>query len=207
MRTYRQMNLLPPGGFHFFTVPETETYFEDRQLDRLVRTVGEHYTANGLPVPEKLRDTIMDYVCQNVPESFCKGDPVPGGKQRRFVTLAQLRDFTRVAAGVGVNAVRQIPEASFVSLDEAEERAKICAECPFNSQGTCTSCNGLKAFVKRLLGTQPETTRDKVLGTCDQCGCLLQVKVHISKDILQRTGSYNYPAACWMRQVSERTPQ
>jgi hypothetical protein len=199
VRTYRQHNLVPPGGRHFYTVPETDTYFEDVQLDRLTRKVQEHYAANGLEAPGNLEQIIEDHVCRNVPSSFCTGEPDAGAKQRKFLTLSQLRDFTRVAAGVGVNMVRMVPDASFVSPQHAEERAKICSECPFNSQGTCTSCNGLAAFVRRLVGTTRTTTRDKVLGTCEHCGCLLQVKVHIARDILLRTGRHDYPNHCWVR--------
>ncbi len=51
MMSYRQKNLVPPGGKSFYTVPETGFYFEGHIMDNLIRDIIIHLNANDSPYP------------------------------------------------------------------------------------------------------------------------------------------------------------
>ena len=199
MRRYREKNLSPPGGKSFYTVPETGAYFEHVFLPTLIEIVAQHYRVNELEVPDDLDSRIENYVCNNVPETFCTGEQ--HGKRKYLITASKVRDFTRIMLGIGRNQLLGRSEFSFVDHKEAERRAKICETCEFNSTNMCTTCTGLAGFVSGIIGKERKTSRDKVLHVCEHCGCLLRAKIHVSKDILRHTTDPNapYPDHCWMK--------
>ena len=203
MRTFRHKNIVPPGGFFFFHVENTDAYFEDKQFDRLLQRLRAHFKANDLAVPKNLEEEVVNYICLNVPESFCVGPK--DYRQAKFYSLSQLRDYTKIVAGIGLSAVRGVREESFVSQEEADSRAEICETCPLNNRRLCSTCNGLLGFSQLLIGRSRKTSRDLVLGTCEKCGCLLRVKVHLEKALLRKTTQHNYPEHCWLSPVKENS--
>lgn len=71
-----------------------------------------------------------------------------------------------------------------VPIALANERAKICVDCPFNATGdlwqrlTSMAVRQLKGLIELKRRMRLETNYDKQLKTCIACDCLLELKVH-----------------------------
>lgn len=169
---------------------------EHRFFDNLVHNVRLHLSANDLPIPTGLEGIIEDYICCNVPKSFCIGEAPE--HQARYFSLSKIRDFTKIMAGIGISAARGVAESKLVDQTEADRRGGICQSCPLNNQKRCTVCTGLAAFAKTLLGGRRTTSYDGVLGTCAKCGCLTSVKIWIQLKVLRNTTQHQYPEHCWL---------
>jgi hypothetical protein len=169
--------------------------FEHRFFDNLVHNVRLHLSSNDLHVPLELESIIEDYICCNVPQSFCVGEAPQ--HQARYFSLSKIRDFTKIMAGIGISAARGVNEQSLVDQQEAERRGAICQSCPLNDRKRCTVCTGLAAFAKTLMGKRT-TSYDGVLGTCAKCGCLTSVKIWIQLKVLRNTTQHQYPEHCWL---------
>lgn len=197
---FARRNVVPPGGIYFFEVPETKQYFSHPQFSHLEILVREHYYNNNITLPEGLPALMEDYMCRHLPESFCLG--CTEGELRRAKTLTYwvVADNTfRVLPRPGVDEVFATPE-------EAERRASICAACPNNLSGICSSCSGLKLrFAAQMRGLS--TTHDRFLGVCAVDGCLLAAKVFsplaLASRVMNRERTYNYEGIkanpeCWV---------
>ena len=196
MLRLRYKSSSPPGGLYFYEVPETGAYFERPVFDQLVFLIRDHYTANSIAIPENLAALIENFMCLRMPASVCTGTMEPDAKVFRAVTVPQIRDYTRLLFEKATN-----PGTFFVSPEEAERRAGICANCPLNAKAICTTCNGLKKYAAKFLANR-KTSWDTQLGVCALCGCMLQAKVHVSKEALALTQDHDYPPNCWLRKGS-----
>jgi len=191
MLSFRTKNAIPPGGLFFFKVEETDQYFEHPSEEILLRDIRSHYAANGFEVPENLQEVVRDYICRHAPESFCRGhSSLP---RALILSPLKIREFTRIL----YRKVKNLNE-DLCSLEEAEARARICGGCDMNLKHYCTTCNGLGAFRKILIGNR-KTPRDWDLGVCGACSCLLGVKIHMSKKVLEGARDFGYPDHCWMK--------
>lgn len=183
---------VPPGGAWFYTIPETQAKFEDRMsLFGLIQKVSEHYRANNLPVPEDLRLKIEQFICENTPSGVCTGG---SGNYRKL-------DFFSILTATELLIKRRITkaEAFYVTKEEADHRASICANCPLNLRHMCTTCNGLRETFKKLVASRT-TSYDSKLGVCEACGCGLSAKVHISNKYLPpmpEDTKDKVPDYCW----------
>jgi len=197
MRRFKLPNVVPPGQRYFFHVEETDTRFEHPVLETLLEELRRHYVANNLPLPMKLREEVVDYICRHVPEKFCVG--TSDKPSARVVTPQRIRSFTETVSGV--KTARRRGQDPFVPPAESERRATICSGCRFNDMSVCKTCDGLKGFARKLLGLNKKTSRDEGLGVCYYCGCMVSVKVHIKREILDKSQrSVEYPAHCWLKQ-------
>lgn len=183
---------VPPSGRWFYRVPETGLWIESvESMEALLALVSKHYADNSLPLPENLRARVIEYICCNSPEGFCDGMP---GKKR--LSYFEIENFTRVL----FNRLKSTKEAFFVPQEEADRRAQICATCPMNHLGICTTCNGLKQVAARLVQHRG-VKKDERLGVCAVCGCVLHAKVHIRLNQLPAAEKSHpdLPEHCWVR--------
>lgn len=202
-----------PPGLWRYRVPETGIWVKDfYAYNDLEAEVLRHYKANGKGAPSGLRQSIIDQMCQQLPEGWCHDG-------NRWLAIGQrfAAEFQRVLTGTTtlvdwwINAGRQR-----VSQEEADRRAEICSTCIFNQlpQG-CTACNGkaLRDLANQIVGGSA-TAFDSTLQACQICGCELRAKVWLPLDVLQRhipaaqlaqfpppNGAYK---GCWLR--DEVTP-
>ena len=187
-------NRVPPGGAWFYTVPETGVLIQDRMgLRNLELKIRDHYSANGLKVPDNLSELVEVFICKNVPEGFCEGD-LPGVKPKRL-------DFFSVLGATELLFKRVISrdEKFYVPLAEASKRALICSTCPMNLLHMCTTCNGLRSTFQKLVSNRT-TSYDSRIGVCAACGCGLTAKIHISKQFLPampESARAEVPENCW----------
>lgn len=192
MLKFRMQNQVPPGNVYFYHVEETDTDLEHPTFQVLLLNLRSHYAANGLTYPENMQELVEDYMCHMLPESFCRGTSTR--PRAKVISRQQIRDFTKAL----LNAARYKGSA-YVDQAEADKRAAICVQCKYNTSSMCTTCDGLKAFAKTLLGGGRETRLDQYLKICYFCGCLLRVKVHMSDLGLSGLSKQDYPEWCWLR--------
>lgn len=180
---------VPPGGMYFYTIPETGSKFTSPTPTGLLDMIRAHYRANNLPVPENIDALIADHICKRVPKGFCEGEP-----ESKFLSVGDIREGTRLL----IQKARLGSPGFLVTQAEAERRAAICSACPLNLHGVCTSCtSGLKNLARMLIANKT-TSRDDLLDTCAECGCMLKAKVHVSIEGLAVTQKHAYPSNCWL---------
>lgn len=197
---------VPPGGKYFFEVAALRDYgialpdgvtakFEFPSMDGLLHQVKKYLRSNNIPVPENLTLLVTDYICRSVPLGFCYGESELG--RVRFISSSQIAEGTKL-----IWQKARMPKGEFyVTQEEAERRAKICADCPMNLHGICTSCtSSLSDTLSRLIANR-STPYDDFLDTCALCACGLRAKVHVSLKALAQTQKWAYAKAnpkCWM---------
>lgn len=76
----------------------------------------------------------------------------------------------------------------FTTLAEANERASICINCPFNQPLTGKIAKVADAVILRKVDGR-KTLHDRELKNCGACSCPLRLAVHLSDEILRHTKS------------------
>ena len=140
---------------------------------------------NRLPVGNPLKD-VLDFVCTKHPH-FCNGDqPQLKGANPSLAgrIAAWMAQVYRDARGV-------IIEQSFVTEEEANRRADVCRNCPYNEDWLGTGCASCLGAAKKL-GYTFRAGRHVVNGD-DLKGCSI-------------LGQEN-PTAVWMKAPPVPTPQ
>lgn len=180
---FRNPNVVPPGGYYFYTVPETGVELRHAHMLSLVLEIQAHYRANRLPPPEgRLEEKIQEQMCAMLPDGFCT-QPNP-----------RLPFYEKVLSATQAFAV--FLRAGPVSPALAYRRAEICTRCPKNVPLGCGYlCRGLSAMVTGMLGRGRKTKWDPSLWLCQVCGCVLRAKVHVP---LHGIRSADYPEHCWV---------
>jgi hypothetical protein len=204
MRKRRQPNTLPPGGINFYVVEETNTRFENRVFDYLVEEVKTHMRSNEIVIPDNLPEVIEDFICRNVPENYCKGTYEEGKEQKRMFSTASIRNFTDALVNFSIARLKGQPV--HVDQKEANRRAQICLNCPLNDKAACSTCNQLEGIIRKAVGAHRKTKLDNDLGVCTVCGCMLRVKLHLSKYVLKlkrKKDMNQYPDHCWLKKDLE----
>ena len=91
---------------------------------------------------------------------------------------------------------RRMKNKGLVELAEAQRRADICSACPQRSAvvgcGVCV--NALKLFIKPPFALAPVPPK-----ACGACGCVLNLKVWVPREVLGSADEFDYAPECWMR--------
>ncbi len=92
---------------------------------------------------------------------------------------------------------RRMKNKGLVDPLEAQRRADICSACPMKTTvvgcGACVSA--LKLFIRppsQLLPPPPKA--------CSACGCVLNLKVWVPREVLGPAEEFEYDSVCWMRE-------
>lgn len=101
-----------------------------------------------------------------------------------------------------------------VPAKQAEERAKVCADCPLNTQGDWTSfftvpvSEAIRRAMDQRRGWNLSTPLDDKLKVCSACYCPLPLKVHMGIErILSRIHPDILPTLdpkCWILAEKEK---
>lgn len=181
-----------PPGMWAYTQPESGEIFRHFSMDALLSQVARHRKAMGYAMPadwvEKLQDDMCEQNKGKWPERWC-GDPPPAPNGKRRATIRDIFRFLSTVESLSANGWKAVPQ------EEAERRASICAQCPHNTRISCLGCNGVAKLASNLLGKRG-TAYDDRLQSCDICGCVLKLKVHIPMESVDNTG-LEYPDFCW----------
>ena len=143
---------------------------------------------------------MIDKICLSLPPGVCIGGD--GGRQRvEVLTFKKVQDFIKAVSSVALSFARG--ETIYVSQAEADRRAYVCSECRYNSPVLCLGCHGFLAL--SLVYTRGlEVKLQKDLGACQVCGCLLNVTVWCTKEILERVDKDHlelFPDFCWRKEL------
>jgi hypothetical protein len=191
---------VPPFGYvyEFEHKGRTLTFQAPMRLG-LMGQLKEWHRTHGVEWPgdAAMWERVVAFICDRAPPGFCVGTAprVP------FLSGPRLRDATRLL----LNALGRKP---MVSRQEADRRARACANCTKNLHGICTSCAGnefLDLF-QGLLRRGASTPYDEHLDSCSVCGCLLKAKVHIPLDVLEKLQQHTYPSNCWLHGTVAHRP-
>jgi hypothetical protein len=104
---------------------------------------------------------------------------------------------SRAMASAWVTALvkRWKSEEPFVSVEEANRRAQVCANCPMHvAMSGCRSCGTVNEW---LMAVPEGLVHD--LGACGACGCHLPTKVWLAKEVIASDSrDISYPSNCWV---------
>lgn len=191
----------PPGGGWKYTQKESGKAFNLVTWKQLVSEVTKHRRANGYDLADGWMERFEKDFCEQNRLEGSKWCPLPDAAgepaQPKSMGLSDLRRF--------LNSVRKMiashGEGIFVSQDEANRRAAICAACVNNANvGGCLGCSGVRALVSKIRGSRT-TDQDSRLRQCTVCGCDNSVKVWIKTDLVDNQG-LTYPPHCWIHTES-----
>ena len=198
-------NTTPPVGWIYEETLDGEKFtFQSPMQTGLMKQLKDWYAAKKLEWPgePEMRARIEHFICQRLPKGFCHGGPdepvVP------YLSVSKIRDGTRLLMG------RLFRGKDFlVPQAEADRRAKICANCPENLRGVCSSCMSNEFFdiFGWLLRANRKTPYDAALEVCNTCGCLLTAKTHISNETLFELSKHTYPPNCWLYNTPAHIPK
>ena len=208
MKSIVDTMLIPPGGW-VYRQPESGVVIRGGSWNDLLENIKVHRISNNYPIGLKFREEIADALCREMPgggDKYCEepSDRVP--QTQRKLGVGDLKNFLRVlkkwkSQGFG-----------FVSQDEAERRASICATagpggtpCPSNQPvAGCLGCQGIVGLLTDVVGNR-QTAFDKMLSGCQVCGCALKAAVHVPLQAQQAgTEGMEFPAHCWKGQDAEQ---
>lgn len=192
----------PPLGGWVFTVPQTGARLTALSSTTLREIVRQHLTINGVAVPENYREWFEDELCRqgNMEGSICAKKPLVFPEPVRTLEWRHLESFAKAIW----NWSKGPEKFKLVDREVANERARICSECPMNIKlGIgCRGCRGLLKRVSEVLKGQT-TDYDEKLHDCAVCGCVLNLKIHCPKHVIEaseKRKNYKFPDACWRNQ-------
>ena len=185
---------------HYFRYRHTETgvwshssIYSDGQTG-CVEQYLDHRRANNLPIPDDYEAVIQNQMCESWPPEWCDRPSDQSWVPTRF----SIDDFTS-----GMKAFAGLLTAGeFTTQDEADRRARICANCPYN--GPLPGCSGCRKLASFITGTvaSKSTKFDSQLKACAVCKCAIQAMVHFPMKVLDDVSTPEkqalYPKEfCW----------
>lgn len=198
LKSYREV---PPDGYRY-TFPETGHTIKSWSITAWVDKAREHLEANNLPVPDNLQAIMEDQLCNLLPVTWCEyTDP----DRPRIDTRFSWADVEQGSKTLFEWVKQGLP---LVSQDEAERRAKICANCYANvrADGCGQSCREL---IRAIIGifVSRQTSVDFRLNACGVCKCVLKNKVHVPLEVIEKYDNPSFqamfPNFCWLRKDSD----
>jgi hypothetical protein len=182
-------NLYPSGGYFF--KDEDGVVHRAKSWEKVALKL-EDYRRRQKKNPGSPLVEVMAQACSRNP-SLCyedSGRPAPPKpptslKQRIILWLNSM-----------LNAHRKV-KLEMVTPAEADQRAQICASCPFNTPMGVKSCSTCRQAVKvlrqELIGSRK---RDGRLEGCSLLGADLTAAVHLDEPRVPRG---DLPAHCWRK--------
>jgi len=177
-----------PGGWTF--KDPTSGFVSDANIFiDLVAKVAAHRRNNNYPPLTEAE--IEDQICRSLsPASqaeFCEG----GARLPATIPWTDVMSFLKTAAAWLGSRMAQVPQA------EAERRAAICAQCPFNRglAGGCAACQTAVNILRSEV-LHASTSHDSELQACAICNCDNRATVHIPIATLE-TVPHDFSVAGW----------
>lgn len=189
------MKVVPPGGLFQFAqkLPNNQFHFFYSSLEEdLIAQVRQYRLNNNIPLGDLSNEIAM----------FQKGrqPKIPGDVRtlrERVTNWKSNRMFNKI---------------EFVSPEEAESRAEICVNCPFNQinyADDCIECHRSTARDLFAMREGKKTTNDQWLGACQITGQDNQTAVQLSPENLNHRVNFLedlkklYPK-CWLLHLNEK---
>jgi hypothetical protein len=202
---YTDKATCPPGEWRY-RHPITGLLLKHYDYRAFIKAYVNHCLANNIVLTGDWEDELISEMCiQNGWGKLCK--PVSLDKVvRRKLSLQAVLSFLNMIKSWAMQVLNG--RAAFVSQEEAERRANICAGCPNNVtlQFSCGACmGGVMKLIHGVLGDR-KTKNDYALGACLVCSCELKSAVHVPLDV-QHNGlndelknDFRQITHCWKRE-------
>jgi hypothetical protein len=180
------MGVIPAGGLFKFAqrLPNGNYYFFTDLLESgLVKQVIQYRVNNNLPVGDVAAE-VNQYLEGNKPKP-----------------LGETRSLRERVTNWKIN--RSLKPLEFVTQEQADERALICADCPFNQVKYADDCKECYSTTTRDLFAMRKgktTPSDPWLGACQITGQDNVTAVHLDDDNL------NYKVN-FIQELSEKYPK
>jgi len=195
---------VPPGGYRF-TVPETGYKIgNEHTMAGLLLRVRQHYSDNGIPLPQDYQDRIEDQMCKQLPSEWCN---YTGGSSHNPENMISADNIIKGITSLYTMAVETLKGKDvFVSQEEANQRAAICTRCYQNKNANfCMGCGAMRKvteLVAKVKGDR-KTHFDSRLQNCGVCGCRNEAIVHVKRNILlsgeKSETTEARPDWCWLK--------
>lgn len=197
MRRLKSLDVAPPD-FYVYTDPDTGWLCEGRDYYSWVSKERDHRNANNLPVPNNLGELMQQQLCKRLPPDLCTYDP----SDPEWVDVRLTWDD--VYGAVKTYREWKAQGKPFVPNEEAERRAKICANCYLNVHvaGCGGLCNEIVRLVTETKGDK-KTSVDGQLKNCGACKCVNSAQIWFPIDVLLANDSPDkqpkYAENCWKK--------
>jgi hypothetical protein len=191
----------PPGGWKYLQ-PQTRLWFngDDQGVVEMAEQIAKHRVFRKLPraTPREAMEDIHEQLCQRLGGDHCM--PNDGENWNPIK-----KDYSNNLDGEQAVAFTKtflsfIKEGGATApMTEAARRSSICKACPMNIKSTgCASCSFLQGVIN---GVIPTSMRIEGLHVCAVCGCGLQAKVLMTKEVIAAGDAGRdlvYPPNCWI---------
>ena len=141
MKSFKDPNVVPPGGGWFWTHPETKDRIRGGSAEQLIFNAREYCRTNHLPIGLGFEQNIINSVCEELPD-ICQDTEPPS-------TVDLARQFAR--------SVLKWTCSGFqcVTSEQYQERLNTCLGCDrWNGEamfglGRCgkCGCSGVKLYM------------------------------------------------------------
>jgi hypothetical protein len=159
---------------------------ESRSIARMVSQYRLHHDKHGLRLPLDWEDRIWKALVAAYPRYVKR---VPGGAQRRSVSIGSALNFIRFMA-------KRITNKSLVEPVEAHRRAAVCMACPLATH--VSGCHICKDALKLTVRPPEEVVAPEA---CSACGCYMPLKVWLPREQLGSAEAFPFHEKCWMRET------
>jgi hypothetical protein len=193
----KTLNIGPPGGF---TYRQKESGFSMTGItfQALVKKVAQHRTNDNYPMIGEGYLTLSAEVEAQICERLSPIDQVAlcdnNFRPVTSIHWTQVITFLKTLVAWFTTGFVLVPQ------EEAERRAAICINCPYNVG--LSGCGGCKTAVSVMRASllKATTSQDAGLQACGVCGCDNPTQVHVPLEVL-RAGKVDlpYPTWCWKK--------
>ncbi len=196
----KEFDVTPPGGFDV-SIQETGFSLKGQNYIHFSAAIANHLEVNGLDPSEagfRIERATVKRLFEE--ESFSFLEPIVGRRKiGQYFQGAKIYKRILALENEGIDPL--------VNRETANERAKICLECPRNT-GLKKNTVDRKAegFIRKKTAGQT-TDYDDNLGNCGVCSCSLKVAVHFVDKIYKNDrvkNIHSYPQVCWKRKIYEK---
>lgn len=174
-------NISPPGGWEY-TFPETSWTAKHFDFNAFRKQVEQHALGNNLNLSPEWVEELLDKLCKQNGVKWSKICERTGGRITvNPLNFGTLMSFLNVMKKWAVDTLNG--EEGLVPQEVAEERAAICATCPYN-MALATGCGSCVLAVSRgieaVIGGK-KTSNDNILEgrACGICGCALKAAIWV----------------------------
>lgn len=190
----KDKGLTLPCGW-VYHVPETNMDVKADDWDELVQKTRDIYTINHRDIPEDLEKQIERHICLLCPTGICGS----------FFNRLAFSTRTLMNGTSAFAMMMRQGKGGLVSGDVAEDRAKVCVECSYNTKNPpCYTCKSFETIIQRIIGHR-KTTKDDQLNVCGMCGCFIRAMVHCDVGVLQAATRdkdvARHPDHCWKKKL------
>lgn len=186
------LGMIPPGGWHYY---QSDVRLTGHSYENLIANLEAYRAENHLESSDAEGD-INSYICSNWPH-FCHGVDMVSvtSVNVQSASMDLLNDIQMWAKNI-LHSQKPHP---LVTDELAEERAKTCAACKFNTtwQSACGACVNATQRLSASVRQGRDVHHSANLGGCSLMRHDNRTAVFLDRDCLN--ASSGLPDNCWVK--------